>query len=153
MTIAGSLFFLFLGLLVIYAAIVKFKKVYLVQKWPTVKGRIIFNQTNSDNQGYKTQGLGGYHEKIKYEYIVNRINYTSDKICLESFSSSRNRIYFRKIANKYPLGKEVTVYYNPSDPQLAILEPYIRGAFLIFFIGVFWVTLVLFLIIRHFILR
>jgi hypothetical protein len=32
-------------------------------------------------------------------------------------------LYPRSYASKYPVGKDVTVYYNPKDPSEAVLEP------------------------------
>lgn len=36
--------------------------------------------------------------------------------------SSSNPNHARQILNRYPLGKQVDVYYNPSKPQDSVLE-------------------------------
>lgn len=47
---------------------------------------------------------------------------SSEKVSVGGCSSD-NRGPPRQIVNKYPAQKPVTVYFDPSDPAAAILEP------------------------------
>ena len=57
--------------------------------------------------------------------------------------------YPASVASRYPVGKDVVVYYNPKDPADAVLEPGYVGLFkpfdvfsyLIFGVGLYFIYL------------
>lgn len=60
---------------------------------------------------------------IKYAYHVANVEYESELICFCLTSSSKSYPgYAEHYIGKYPVGKQVTVYYWPRNPQVAILE-------------------------------
>lgn len=86
--------------------------------WPTVTGQVI-NSTvseNSDSDGTT------YGADVYFEYRVNDQQYGSDTVSFGQFSSS-DYGHARNIVNRYPEGTQVEVYYNPEDPETAVLEP------------------------------
>jgi hypothetical protein len=59
-----------------------------------------------------------------YQYQVDGVTYQGDVISFyEDTFSSRYRDIAESIARKYSVGKRVTVYYLPKEPELCALEP------------------------------
>jgi hypothetical protein len=57
---------------------------------------------------------------VRFLYEVDGRKYESDRVSTGSSSAS-----VRDVPN-YPMGARVTVYYDPADPELAVLEPGLR---------------------------
>lgn len=96
--------------------------------WPTVQGKIAVAELgkrvdrDSDNSTVSTT----YSADISYDYIVDDVAYVNGDLHFGSVSSS-DPSYARRLLQRYPVGKVVTVYYNPAQPQQAVLEPGIAG--------------------------
>src|SRR5262245_31087583 len=92
-------------------------------KWPKVVGRIVSSEImhEEDDAGHT------YGNKVAYEYSVDGVTYHCNRRgwmgdnLRSSFKGRANRI-----AATYPVGQAVTVYYDPSDPAQAVLEPHIK---------------------------
>ena len=55
-------------------------------------------------------------------YKVNNFRYTNDCVSLGQYGTS-NRKHVREELKKYPVNRKVSVYYDPANPQDAVLEP------------------------------
>ena len=94
------------------------KKAENSQAWPLVMGVVM--ETDLRIGG----GIGGGEEfipVIRYRYTVNDQMYQSEKF---SFGRGQRSVLEREaqdILDQYPINSEVTVYYNPDDPQEAVL--------------------------------
>lgn len=120
-------------------------KMILSQGWLTTDGKIIHHRFVG--QKFKEYD-GDFYEKIdvyiRYKYSVDDISYIS-----LSINSIDTPFYPSSYANRYPVGENVIVYYNPENPADAVLEPGfvdISKAFggfsiLTFIAGVFFITL------------
>lgn len=87
--------------------------------WPTTEGIIITNRI----MGQKIEQYDGtfythFEVFLRYQYSVDGTTYSSNAI-----NSTAAPSYPASIADRYPSGSEVTVYYNPRDPSQAVLEP------------------------------
>lgn len=70
--------------------------------------------------GSKGRTVTNYEPFVYYEYQVGETTYRSNRL---NFSSSYfNQARARKIAESYPNGTPVTVYYDPADPYDAVLD-------------------------------
>jgi hypothetical protein len=57
---------------------------------------------------------------INYSYKVNSKTYQSNVIAAGGYDVGGSGA--PKVVAKYPAGSQVTVYYNPQNPQEAVLE-------------------------------
>jgi hypothetical protein len=101
--------------------------------WPTAQGNVI-----SSDVSYSSNADGGesYSPEVIYQYTVNDQHYESHTIKFgENSYSSRRKA--EGIASSYPVGKEVTVYYDPQNPERSVLEPGVSGgSYIVLGIGV-----------------
>jgi hypothetical protein len=90
--------------------------------WPHVVGTIMHasvRTTDSQSNGKTTRM---YSADIRYRYQVSGKTYVSGQVSLSDHSSSSSS-GMKKLIWRYPAGKSVSVYYNPTDPKDALLEP------------------------------
>ncbi len=99
------------------------KKARESRSWPTVKGRI--TQCDVVRKGGTTgRGVSNVRHEIEltYSYAVDGKKYRGHRIQVFRVSH-KLKDDAQRHADRYPVGKEVTVYYNPGDPEDAVLEP------------------------------
>ena len=94
-------------------------KMILSQGWPITSGTILSNRLSR----VKFKEYNGDFYTITVVYI--RYGYSVNGISHESLSinSIDTPSYPSSYANRYPVGKNVIVYYNPNNPSEAVLEP------------------------------
>jgi len=108
------------------------------QDWPSVEGRIVSSEVRSKRVTYDSSSgtrprrhshsytVTRYYPAITYEYCVSGKTYSGRRIMLMgSGLAEGNKAHARLVCRRYPEGKVVDVYYDPADPEIAVLE---RGA-------------------------
>lgn len=103
-------------------------------RWPTVAGVVTYSGTKKLSGG---KGGPSIYADISYKYVVNEMEFESDKISFGQWGSGGGG-HAQKLTNKYPVAKTVKVHYNPADPAIAVIEPggvgaFFYAAFLMFF--------------------
>jgi hypothetical protein len=106
--------------------------------WPNTRGQIV-----SSTVSHSTDSEGGdsYTPEVEYTYLVNDLEYGDDTIKFgeTSYNSRRNA---QEVADRYPAGQSVAVYYDPDNPEEAVLEPGVTaGSYLVLGIGAFFLLL------------
>jgi hypothetical protein len=112
--------------------------------WPTVQGVVVWSQVEEvSNEGIS------YFPRIVYTYEVQGSQYRGRALNpAAEAAGGGDKNWAQQIVNRYPLKSAVKVYYNPADPNDAILEPgvqrraYMPVFFALFFAaagGVMWV--------------
>jgi hypothetical protein len=113
---------LFFGVATIFyiqGAVVLYKA-YGSTKWPSSQGVVISSTVSFHSGSAKRRSY--YTPDVSYRYMAGSIWYVGDTICFASIAT-HNKTDMGQIAGRYPVGREVTVYYNPADPQESVLEP------------------------------
>jgi hypothetical protein len=87
--------------------------------WPTVTGTIRSSETV---WSHTSNGGDAASAEVIYVYAVRGRRHTSNKVLFGDYGSSDSSRADR-IVNEYSPGQAVTVYYNPLDPSLAVLQP------------------------------
>jgi hypothetical protein len=128
----GGWLFLFLGVAAIGGGIwlsyaigapmVKTAKASLT--WPITPGTI---KTSKVESNIATSGDGNtrteYRPIVDYSYSMNGQAYHSNNLWFGGGESSTNRSESQDIIDRYPVGKQVMVHYDPQDPSQGVLEP------------------------------
>lgn len=126
-----------IGLLLIGVGRSKRKALRAAQQWPAAPGRIISSRVVESRSRDKDGNTDyRYHTSVKYEYTVGDRALTGDRIDLgwAGFESSRRGAH-QKLADRYPAGQEVSVYYDPSQPEQCALERHASGSVSMFVLG------------------
>lgn len=139
-----GLWFLYLLLaafpaLIIFAAVYKFMEVAQARTWSSTPGKVVLS--TSEMRDVKTSPGSDDRErrtfaKIVYQYKVADQTYRCDRV---SIGEDLGNFEVAETIARYPVGKAVTVYYNPSKRSQAVLErdppPGIVKALVIFVLG------------------
>jgi hypothetical protein len=92
------------------------------QYWPSTSGTV----TRSEVARVRRFGQSGYEARIEYTYSVGP-EYRSKVFGIGgSVGTTRKRA--RERCERYPVGSEVEVFYDPSNPAVACLERTAEGA-------------------------
>jgi hypothetical protein len=102
-----------IGLALTFLGFAKIRKATEAKKWPATNGTV----TRSE-----VAGAIKYYPSIAYTYTVDNVVYNSNSISNINFNT-KNRSVVVEFLKKYPLGSEIKVYYNDSEPSEALLEP------------------------------
>jgi len=100
--------------------------------WSTVNGTVIRSRIEkSEQRTSRSSGTSittySYQPDVTYRYTVNNTTITGQRI---SWGQVTNREMAEDIILKYPLNKEVVVYYDPADPEQSVLVPGYSGGLL-----------------------
>lgn len=90
--------------------------------WPTTQGKVVASSVEyhvSDEEGVT------YHAEVMYDFSVNNTTFSGNRIAYGDYGSS-NPSHARRIVDRYPKGKSVTVHYMPGNPEECLLEPGIK---------------------------
>lgn len=74
-------------------------------------------------QYIRTVSRRRWEVKITYSYTVNGVNYQSSRLgfgtrpAVEGYDGTEE-----SYSAAYPVGKEITAYYDPGDPSIAVLS-------------------------------
>jgi hypothetical protein len=133
----GILFTLIGGGLTYFKAYPDYKAAKESSLWPQAEGVILRSEVNQ-RRGKKNKTQ--YSSDISYSYEIDGKRYQSSQVYIgsEGTSSSSSKDAY-KYKNKYPVGKQVTVFYSKNEESNAILEPGVKKNHYIFLgIGLFF---------------
>jgi Protein of unknown function (DUF3592) len=97
--------------------------------WPHVTGRVISSVARSKLMRGRYGGEFLAHwPDVHYEYVLGDRHFVSDRIMFthRGFSKSATE----HLVAKYPIDKVITVYFDPKNPEAAVLEPGIQWFFI-----------------------
>jgi hypothetical protein len=124
--ICGGFFLLvtlIIGGVLVFLAMRSKKKSEASQTWPSTSGTVMVSEiresSSTDDDGYTRTY---YHPKVEYGYEVAGQAFTGKNISFGGQVGYGSPSQVNPVLAKYPLGANVTVYYNPEKPSEAVLE-------------------------------
>lgn len=88
------------------------------QSWASTTGEITKSRVQVSGGEYTTIG-----HRIEYQYQVDGTQYSASQVHAgDKFYESYTSDEHYDLVDKYPVGAQVTVFYNPADPSQAALE-------------------------------
>lgn len=94
-------------------------------EWPSVTGLV--THSNLEARRIKVGAQRNqmrYHIEVDYEYIVDDERYENDIVRFNQDKLSRSEKEL--LVSAHPVGHQVEVFYNPSDPKESVL---VRGSY------------------------
>ncbi|MDD5707955.1 MAG: DUF3592 domain-containing protein, partial [Kiritimatiellae bacterium] len=119
-TLIGGLIAL-CGAVLLYSGTIRVYNSYASLNWPKVEGKIIGSGISAYEKHHGTQY---YTPEVVFTYSFNSNSYVASQIRFVPLIRKKDDA--KDIADKYPRGKTVVINCNPSNPNVAVLEP---GAF------------------------
>ncbi len=111
-----------IGLVLLGVYIYSLARIREAQAWPATQGTVVASwarrSTSTDEDGVQSST---YYPEVQYTYTAMGATYQNDKISFGMKSGGAHR-KIEKYIEQYPINGAVTVYYDPNDPQKAILE-------------------------------
>jgi len=76
---------------------------------------------NKTKEKYTTRTITSFSPEIAYKFSVDGKEYTGRKFRTLGFSSE-NESEIKELISRYPVGRRITVYYNPASNDEAVIE-------------------------------
>lgn len=114
------------GALGVYGGMQEFLRARDSVQWPTVVGKVTSMEVNGR---YVRDQAFRFYADMEYAYSVEGQEYQGDRLTFRprdpsSYQDDRHgKQWTEQIAEEYPVGRSIQVYYSPRNPQLCILEP------------------------------
>jgi hypothetical protein len=98
----------------------KLGRVHQAAGWPATQGKVIESQVSDSVPDSKIQNkLFENMPRVRYSYTAGGRNFVGERI---SFGDDTGGANTQATLARYPVGKQVTVYVNPNDPEDSVLE-------------------------------
>jgi hypothetical protein len=115
------------GIISLYSGLKKSRLIKDSKNWPTALGKVVtsnYYRRRTFNEIAPGAWMKEYYYEIwiKYDYSISGKTYTSERICVDKVKSVNSSDEAEDFIEEYPRGGSVTVYYDPTNPRLAILE-------------------------------
>lgn len=134
--------FTLVGAAVTAWGVVDYRRAQASRNWPTANGRVQYAtvETRSSRNDSGTSSTT-FQARIIYGYEIGGQTLRSERVSFGEVSTS-DPADAEEIVARYQPGTTVTVYYDPQNPELAVLEPGVSlGNYLLLGIGsVFFVA-------------
>ena len=83
--------------------------------WPSAPGTITSSEIMHDGDGY--------YAKVTYDYMIQGGQFTGKRVSVgDRIKVNPNPNRSQQTINRYPVGKNIPVYYHPGDPTIAVLQ-------------------------------
>lgn len=131
--------FIFIGVVVAGFGVRAILQARESSRWPSVPGII---QSSSVERSSGTKGGTTYKPKIKYTYSVAGTEYTGNLIAFGLANVSAGGKFAEEYIQKYPKGKNVQVFYSPTDCKTSVLEHGLtKRSFVLFAFGIMFAAM------------
>lgn len=124
---AGAIFiicvFASFPLLILVAFIVKMVEVHKAKRWLVTEGKVLISRVErvnaTGNPKFQPTSPVTNEPLVEYEYVVDGQKHRCRRI---SIGEKIPACELESTLAKYPVGAKVTVYYDPGNPDKALLE-------------------------------
>ncbi|MDO8981478.1 MAG: DUF3592 domain-containing protein [Afipia sp.] len=112
--------------LIVFAAIYKYLEVRAASHWPSTPGKVVISKSeirkvkvidSSREAGHRFEDRN--FANVTYEYSIAGQTYRCNRVTI---GEDRGNFEVAETIARYPVGKPVTVYYNPNKRGEAVLE-------------------------------
>jgi len=108
--------------------------------WPTTEGVVISSEVT---QSTDDEGSESYYPTVSYTYTINEIVHINNTIKFSDTSYNDLR-KAQAVTGNYSVGKNIVVYYDPENPENAVLEPGASGgSYIVLTFGVLLILIAL----------
>ena len=130
------------GGFLIYQTIQSRKKADASQAWPSTLGQVtearVSRHTSTDADGDTSES---FTPLVRYRFQVAGQEYEGKKITFGFQQSFSNQAKAQAALETFPVGRQVSVYYDPNNPSDAVLERKAGGSTLGLVLGIIFLVI------------
>ena len=132
----AGLFAFVLGALLLWLGWRRQQKVKASMSWPYVVGKVVAASVRQvvERGDAQTRDVTNYVPLVQYDYQVGGQNYQGNRLAFQEKAYSSQKKAFHLVA-AFPAGNPVSVYYDPANPQNAVLERQAHGNNILLVVG------------------
>lgn len=119
LTLFPPLMFVGFGVVLIAIGVSSYRRTKITQTWPSTEGTV----AATNIRRYNDEGTIRFAPEVDYEYRVGGQTYKSSQIRPEVFISFLDEGEAKRFLQKYAVGNKLQVFYDPSTPTKAVIEP------------------------------
>lgn len=112
-SLGAGVLVLIAAVVVIYSALAMVALARASRRWPTIPGRVVRSEIRERRA------------VIRYRYAVEGNEYEGTDVAAGDWPYRTGRSVARRV-QLYPVDAQVTVYYDPRQPHVAVLKPGLR---------------------------
>src|SRR5512144_1174356 len=90
--------------------------------WASTPGTVLEARLGQSTNYGQDGPTVSYYPVIKYEYSVGGQLFSGEKITFGLTEAASRSAKAEQVLDKYPVDRQVTVYYDPNNPSDAVLE-------------------------------
>ncbi|MBI4875954.1 MAG: DUF3592 domain-containing protein [Acidobacteria bacterium] len=122
-----AMIFCMIGAVMLYWGSVRLWHAHASQRWPVTAGVIVFQKQDESTSAERREDGSlrkstSYATDLVYQYDVGGTTHFANVRRFGQLAGA-SQDWADEIADRYPPGAKVKVAYDPSDPDLAVLEP------------------------------
>jgi len=95
-----------------------------MDRWPSASGKMLRSEVRTETRyidgNYGSEAVLAFSPDVEYEYQYQGDTYRSRQLILVNVDWSRAEL--EQTLSRYPAGSQVTVWVNPNQPDMAVLE-------------------------------
>ncbi len=115
--VKGGILLLLFGIAMTVYAALNLSKGGSASNWPTTEGKILESKMEKGTSGTGSNRTIQWYPTVKYRYEVDASTYEGDRIIFGSSAELPSATL-----DRYPVGATVKVFYNPDNPETAVLQ-------------------------------
>jgi hypothetical protein len=116
-----SAIFVLVGIFFTVQGVLEWDRAATSASWPTVQGTVTRSEVTSHRSTHKGRTSTSYHAHIEFDYEVDGRGLHGTRRSYKVLASSQSAA--NEAVAAYPIGRVVTVSYDPGDHEQAVLEP------------------------------
>ncbi len=91
------------------------------ENWLSIEA--VISESNIRRDWNKNTGTPNaiYQFELQYIYEVNNTSFTGSRYSFHGDSSFKSKSIVDQLLVKYPVGKRITIYYQPENPQESVV--------------------------------
>jgi hypothetical protein len=110
------------GGVIVIAVVAKLREVYAAARLTSTPGKVVTSKVKARRKRDAEASEVGNYPLVEYEYEVGGKPYTGRRISIGEQAADSG---VAETLARYPVGAGVLVYYDPKDPEKAVLERHI----------------------------
>lgn len=118
-----TMVFVLIGILLMRAGFSEMRTARASAGWPQTPGKVF---KSSIDWSSDSDSSTGWRAQVAYTYSVGGTEMKGNRVSLGDYGSS-NSSHAQGIVNRYPVGRDITVYYDPRNPATCLLEPGVQA--------------------------